>query len=182
MTDTALARPSEQPEVAIPSVDVAPGSIVVVVVDGAEFGLPIANVREVLRVPAITRVPFSPEAVAGVVAIRGAVIPVLDLGLQLFSRPADPDGRLVVAIPGSADEPIALLVDAVAGVIDGADVVARDLPPDAAAPLPAGWITALVEPDTDRLVTVLDIEAVIRLDTAAVHAPALPFETPEETE
>jgi len=187
MTAPSPAEASEEPDVATrpgdasPPVTVVPGSFVVMVVDGAEYGLPIASVREILHVPAITRVPFSADAVAGVVAIRGVVVPVLDLGVRLFSRPADRTGRLVVALPGDGAEPLALLVDAVVGVIDASDVVARDMPADAAAPLPAGWITALLEPGPGRMVTMLDIELVTRIEARAADEPALPNEHPEES-
>jgi purine-binding chemotaxis protein CheW len=43
------------------------------------FGLPIAIVREIVRVPEITSVPNAPEYIEGVINLRGRIIPVVDL-------------------------------------------------------------------------------------------------------
>jgi purine-binding chemotaxis protein CheW len=43
------------------------------------FGLPIAMVREIVRVPEITSVPNAPEYIEGVINLRGRIIPVVDL-------------------------------------------------------------------------------------------------------
>ena len=52
----------------------------------SSFGLPVADIREVMRVGAITRVPQAPFAVAGVTDLRGRVIPIVDLGARFRTR------------------------------------------------------------------------------------------------
>jgi len=47
-----------------------------------EYAVNVAQVREVLEVPSITRVPGSPPYVRGVVNVRGQAIPVFDLRLR----------------------------------------------------------------------------------------------------
>ena len=47
------------------------------------FGLPIAMVREIVRVPEITSVPNAPEYIEGVINLRGRIIPVVDLAEAL---------------------------------------------------------------------------------------------------
>ena len=44
-----------------------------------EYGLPVLNVREIIKVMDITQVPQVPEHVLGVINLRGKVIPVIDL-------------------------------------------------------------------------------------------------------
>ncbi|MGB9791878.1 MAG: chemotaxis protein CheW [Thermacetogeniaceae bacterium] len=55
-----------------------------------EFGAPIAQVQEIIRVPKIFAVPQAPDFVEGVVNIRGQVTPVVDLrkrfGLEAKGR------------------------------------------------------------------------------------------------
>jgi purine-binding chemotaxis protein CheW len=47
---------------------------------GAEtYGLPVLNVREIIRLCPITPVPRMPDFIKGVINLRGTVIPVLDL-------------------------------------------------------------------------------------------------------
>lgn len=58
--------------------------VVVFRLDKEEFGVPIGNVEEIVRVPdQLTRVPKAPDFVEGVINLRGTVLPVLDLRLRL---------------------------------------------------------------------------------------------------
>ncbi|HKV04955.1 MAG TPA: chemotaxis protein CheW [Candidatus Acidoferrales bacterium] len=43
------------------------------------FGVPIAMVREIVRVPEITAMPNAPEYIEGVINLRGRIIPIVDL-------------------------------------------------------------------------------------------------------
>ena len=43
------------------------------------YGINVFKVREVMRIPPITRAPEMPEAVEGMVSLRGALVPVIDL-------------------------------------------------------------------------------------------------------
>jgi len=54
------------------------------------FAIGVAQVREVLEVSQITRVPTAPEYMRGVVNVRGQATPVVDLRLK-FGLPAVPD-------------------------------------------------------------------------------------------
>lgn len=46
------------------------------------FALDISKVREILDVTAITKVPYTPEFMCGVLNLRGSVVPVVDLRLK----------------------------------------------------------------------------------------------------
>jgi purine-binding chemotaxis protein CheW len=66
-----------------------------------EFGVPIASVQEIVRVSAeLTRVPKAPPAVEGVINLRGAVLPVMDLRrrLGLESVPRSDQQRIIVLL------------------------------------------------------------------------------------
>jgi purine-binding chemotaxis protein CheW len=70
-----------------------------------ELSLPIADVRETLPVPPITRVFLVPACLAGVFSLRGDIVPVIDLGI-LLGLPATVVGNdskiVVVATSGRA--------------------------------------------------------------------------------
>lgn len=58
--------------------------VVVFRLDEQEFGVPIESVQEIVRVPEeLTRVPKTPHFVEGVINLRGAVLPVIDLRTRL---------------------------------------------------------------------------------------------------
>ncbi|MEI9975599.1 MAG: chemotaxis protein CheW [Ignavibacteriota bacterium] len=62
------------------------------------FAVDVAQVREVLEVPRITRVPTAPVHMRGVVNVRGQATPVVDLRLR-FGLPSTPDSvhtRIIV--------------------------------------------------------------------------------------
>jgi len=53
--------------------------LVVLSLDKEEYALPIADVREVIKIPEITPIPESPDFVSGIINLRGRVIAVVDL-------------------------------------------------------------------------------------------------------
>jgi len=58
--------------------------VVVFRMDKEEFGVPIAGVQEIVRVPeALIRIPKAPPFVEGVINLRGSVLPVIDLRQRL---------------------------------------------------------------------------------------------------
>src|SRR3954471_16174737 len=65
---------------------------------GQELALPIADVRETLPVPPITRVFLVPACLSGVFSLRGEIVPVIDLGilLGLPATVAGDDSKIVV--------------------------------------------------------------------------------------
>ncbi|MGZ4466037.1 MAG: chemotaxis protein CheW [Nocardioides sp.] len=102
---------------------------VTVTLCGRAYGVAVDAVQEVLRGQPRTRVPLSPDAIAGLINLRGQVLTALDLRaeLELPERSADEEPMLVVVrVDG---EPVALLVDAIGAVVD-VDDDQYEPPPD----------------------------------------------------
>ena len=124
-----------------------------------EYALEIEVVREILKAPAITEVPRSPQHVLGVILVRGQVVPVFD-PRRLLGLPAPgggPGTRVVVCDAG--DGPVGLLVDRVTQVLR--------LPAQAFEPRPQG-IAGIdseymigVGREGDRLFVLLDAAALL---------------------
>lgn len=92
--------------------------VVVFRLDKEEFGVPIASVQEIVRVPEqLTHVPKAPSFVEGVINLRGAVLPVIDLrrrlGLPAVER-SDRQRVMVFLIEGLRT---GFIVDVVAEVL-----------------------------------------------------------------
>lgn len=91
-------------------------------VGAASYGLPLENVQEVIGVRPVTRVFHAPAALAGIVNLRGEVLPVLDLAQLLGSDaqpPKHPDARIVVVRELSGLKRRAgLRVDALLGLLE----------------------------------------------------------------
>ncbi len=71
------------------------GDVMLVRLAGASYGVPVAAVREIVRLPAVTRVPGLPAFVAGLANVRGRVLAVIDLR-PLLRLDAPRGGRLVI--------------------------------------------------------------------------------------
>jgi purine-binding chemotaxis protein CheW len=56
--------------------------IVIFRLQNEEFGIPINQVREIVRLVKITHIPEAPGFIVGVINLRGEVIPVIDLTRQ----------------------------------------------------------------------------------------------------
>lgn len=96
-------------------------------VGGRTFACDIMGIQEILRNQRITPVPHSPPHVAGVVNLRGALIPVVDLRWVLLGQAAEPppeDPKLVVV--RAQGKTAGLLVDQ---VLDVAPVPVASLAP-----------------------------------------------------
>lgn len=101
--------------------------IVSFVANDREFGLHILHVREVVRVPVLTRVPNGPKQLAGVINLRGSVLPVITLRKPSDGTRAedaknvapaaivvlDPNGKAVGVLADSAPEVLTIPATAV---------------------------------------------------------------------
>ncbi len=62
------------------------------------FGINVAKVREIIRMPELTALPNMPKSTIGIFNLRGFIIPVIDLGEWLFHEQSDfNDKKLIVA-------------------------------------------------------------------------------------
>jgi purine-binding chemotaxis protein CheW len=84
--------------------DTASGAreVLVFEVGGQTYGLPTADVRELVRAVAITPLPGAPGVIEGVVNVRGCVLPVLDVRarFRLPPKALDPSDHFIVASAG----------------------------------------------------------------------------------
>lgn len=83
------------------------------------YALPLNPVQRIERAVAVTALPAAPEAVLGIVNVRGQVVPVFNLRrrFRLPERPTELTDRLVVA--RTRHRLVAFLAYAVQGLLDG---------------------------------------------------------------
>lgn len=83
-----------------------------------EYGVSILYVQEIKRLTEITRVPYTPDFIKGVMNLRGSVLPVIDLKkrLGLAESPYSEDTRIIIV---KIDEiSIGMIVDSVTEVLE----------------------------------------------------------------
>ncbi|MBV8035904.1 chemotaxis protein CheW [Roseateles sp.] len=87
------------------------------------FAIGILAVKEIIEFKALTEVPMMPASVRGVINLRGAVVPVVDLA-QRFGRAASQVGKrscIVIVETGTEEQGggvLGVLVDSVREVLD----------------------------------------------------------------
>ena len=86
------------------------------------FAMDIRTVREIIQHGPMTNVPLMPDFVRGVINLRGAVVPVIDLQARFGRPPAEIGKKTCIVIFDSVRDgervELGLLVDAVSEVID----------------------------------------------------------------
>ncbi|HET6151313.1 MAG TPA: chemotaxis protein CheW [Marmoricola sp.] len=86
-------------------------------VDGLFFGVAVAGVQEVLRYQPLTVVPSAPEAIRGLINLRGQIVTAVDLRCRLGLPPRGEDVLPMNVVIRSRGEVVSLLVDDIGDVI-----------------------------------------------------------------
>jgi purine-binding chemotaxis protein CheW len=135
--------------------------LVTFALDREEFGIPIGQVREVIRVAEITRVPQAREHVRGVTNLRGRILAVVEIRTRMGLGPAEITPKSRVIVVAVHDRTLGILVDGVSQVIK--------VPAKSVAPAPdevlssnADYITGVARWNS-RLIILLDLEKVLLL-------------------
>lgn len=144
---------------------------------GAElFAMPIARVREIIEFGSLTPVPLMPDFIRGVINIRGAVVPVVDLSAR-FGRPASQAGRrscvIILEMPAADGENslLGVLVDAVSAVVN-AGPEAIEPRPDFGAHIPSDFIEGMLARENGFII-ILAVERVLALESCSAANQAL---------
>lgn len=89
---------------------------------GDSYAIPIDLIKEILEYGSVTRVPMAPDHIRGVLNLRGAVVPVIDLAARLGRPRAAVSKRTCIVILAIPDEEgtvdMGVVVDSVNEVLD----------------------------------------------------------------
>ena len=123
-----------------------------------EFCVDIMAIREIRGWTAATALPQSPSFVRGVINLRGAVLPIVDLASRLGFESTEASDRNVIIVADIGGQVVGLLVDAVSDIltVDKGDI----------HPVPEGntgdndLLTGIVTHD-GRMLGLIDLPAVV---------------------
>jgi len=133
-------------------------------VDGLLFGVAVAGVQEVLRYQDMTGVPRAPEAVHGLINLRGQIVTALDLRCRLGMAPRAEETLPMNVIVRSRGEVVSLLVDEIGDVIDTAGLESEPAP--ANLPSRVQEVVRGVLPLPDGILLVLDADRAVDVSSA----------------
>lgn len=147
------------------------------------FALGILGIKEILEYTQPTDIPMMPDSIRGVVNLRGAVVPVIDLCAR-FGRASTPVSKktCIVIVETSIDDErhvLGVLVDAVNEVLE---IPVEDIepPPTFGASIRADFIHGMgkvrgkfvIILDEGRVLSVEDLEKLSTVDTVPEQACA----------
>ena len=133
---------------------------------GESFAIGILSIKEIIEYHTLTEVPMMPASVRGVINLRGAVVPVMDL-LARFGRPSSDVTKrtciVIVEIEADAErQVIGVVVDAVNEVLD---IDAGDIepPPSFGANIRTDFIQGMGKVK-GKFVILLNVHQVLSID------------------
>lgn len=137
-----------------------------------EYGIDILAVREIRGWSRVTRIPQAPAYVLGVLNLRGAIVPVMDLRLRFGLERENYGDNTVVIIVAIAERLFGIVVDAVSDVVD-IDPAAIKPVPDLGAVVDTRYLKGLAT-HVERMVMLLDVEKLMRPEDVETLDAALP--------
>ncbi|MFC5300794.1 chemotaxis protein CheW [Azospira restricta] len=137
--------------------------------NGEVFAIDILQIREIIEFGTLTEVPMMPETIRGVINLRGAVVPVIDLSARFGQGASAVARRTCVVIVevegGEATQTLGVMVDAVNEVME---IPAEDVepPPAFGARIRTDFIAGMGRVN-GRFVILLDVGKVFSVDELA---------------
>ena len=90
--------------------------------NGEPFAIGILCIKEIIEYNGLTEVPMMPECIRGVINLRGAVLPVLDLAVRFGKKSGELTKKTCIVIvevkAGTESQDMGVVVDAVNAVLE----------------------------------------------------------------
>jgi purine-binding chemotaxis protein CheW len=137
---------------------------------GEMYAVETLSVKEIIEFGQVTAVPMMPASIRGVINLRGAVVPVIDLKARFGGQPTDVTRRTCIVIIelGAEDEHqvIGIVVDTVSEVLE---IPAAEIepPPSFGARIRADFISGMGK-IAGRFVILLEMGRVLSVDELAL--------------
>lgn len=122
-----------------------------------EYGVDVLKVREIIRLPNVTRVPNTPHYVEGVINLRGKVIPIISMRKRFGLVEAENDKRTRIMVMDIDGELMGFIVDAVSEVIRVSESEIQPPPAVVAGNIDQECLSGVIN-QTERLLVLLDLE------------------------
>ena len=149
--------------------DEAPAQYLTFSLAGEMFGVGILNVKEIIEFGNLTEIPMMPAFIRGVINLRGAVVPVIDLAARFGGKSTEVGRRTCIVIVEVPDEDsrhdIGIIVDAVSEVLEipGSEI---EPPPSFGARIRADFIFGMGKV-AGKFVILLEINKVLSVEEIA---------------
>lgn len=124
-----------------------------------EFCIDIMSVREIRGWTPATSIPHAPSYVRGVINLRGAVLPIVDLAARLGLSSNEPTARHVIIVTQVGERMAGILVDAVSDILS-TDERSIQATPDVASNLARSFVRGVMALD-GRMISIITLENIL---------------------
>lgn len=132
--------------------------------DNQMYGVDVQSVQEVIRYQEMTEVSLAPDAVMGLINLRGQIVTAIDLRKRL-ELPSRPDSELPMNVVVKSDDgAISFLVDQI-GDVQEIDMDNFEPPPETLQGVSRGMIQGTYKLK-DRLILILNTERAMNVTTS----------------
>lgn len=87
-------------------------------IDGVMYGIAVEHVQEIIRHLPTTRIPLAPDSVAGLINLRGQIVPAIDVRRCIGAAARTGDALPTNVVVNAADGTVSFLVDDVGDVLE----------------------------------------------------------------
>ncbi len=136
-----------------------PQELIAFTIGEQEFCVDIRSVREIRGWTPATSLPQSPAYVRGVINLRGAVLPIIDLSCRLGLGAATPSARHVIIVARVGLRTVGLLVEAVSDILTVSDE-AIQATPDIACEVVRGFVKGVIPVD-GRMISLIALDGLL---------------------
>lgn len=145
------------------STNAAGTEVLVFTLGNQEYGLDILKVQEIRGYEPVTRMLGAPDYIKGVLNLRGAIVPIVDMRLRMKLERASFDKHTVVIVLNLGKRVVGMVVDSVSDVMTLAADQIRPAPKFGGPGASTEYLTGLASVD-DRMVVLVDIEKLMAAD------------------
>lgn len=152
------------------AVDTAPQQYLTFTLGGEMFAVAILNVKEIIEYGTVTEIPMMPGFIRGVINLRGAVVPVIDLSCRFGGKSTEVARRTCIIIiemtEGDTKQDIGVMVDAVSEVLEiaGSEI---EPSPSFGAKIRTDFISGMGKVN-GKFVIILDVARVLSVEEIAM--------------
>jgi len=131
--------------------------------DQEEYGVDVLKVREIIRMPMVTRVPNTPYYVEGVINLRGKVVPIICMRKKFGLTESENDKQTRIMVMDMEGELMGFIVDAVSEVIRISGSEIQPSPAMVAGGIDQECIAGVIN-QAERLLVLLNLEKMFSRD------------------
>lgn len=149
--------------------ETAPQQYLTFALGGEMFAVAILNVKEIIEYGTVTEIPMVPTFIRGVINLRGAVVPVIDMSCRFGGKPTAVARRTCIVIleleSEESKQDVGIMVDAVSEVLE---ISAAEIepPPTFGARIRTDFIAGMGKIN-DKFVIILSIDKVLSVEEMA---------------